>query len=92
MTHKAALRNHAGGAMFPTTTPPIITNMNLITDWLRITRCKGFIEDGKLKITQADLERCGFDQTLRTWERRIIQEILKGETSEAHGTEIVVLP
>lgn len=69
---------------------PDIKNIGLFRDWFRITKNGGFIRDGKLTIYQADLERAGFDQTLRKWERDIIQSLLRGD--QVDRNEIVVLP
>lgn len=67
-----------------------IKNIGVFTDWFRITR-KGFIRDGKMTIHQGDLERAGFDQTLRKWEREIIKAILSGDQADFDRNEIVVL-
>jgi len=70
---------------------PVIKTIKNIADWLRITRGKGFIRDGKMTIRRFDLERAGFDQGLRAWERRLIQAILTGDTDQFKGTDFVIV-
>lgn len=78
------------GGTYAVSLVPAIKNISAFRDWFRITR-KGFIRDGKMTIHQADLERAGFDQTLRKWERGIIQAILRGDEDDYKRNEIVVL-
>lgn len=70
---------------------PLIQSIQNIKDWIRITGGKGFIRDGKMTIRRDDLERSGFDQQLRAWERRLIQAILTGDTDQFKGTDFVVI-
>ena len=81
---------HVFAGKLGSSTPRIKAIQN-VKDWLRITGGKGFIRDAKMTISRADLERSGFDQSLRAWERRLVQAILTGDTKQFRGTDFVVI-
>ncbi len=72
----------------PPTEPENIPELPRSADWIRITKAKGFILDGKLSIRQEDAEAAAIDPTLKPWERKLFKAISEGDYEEG---SIVVL-